>query len=279
MSEIINSAINYHAYNMRTDDSLISQVSKIICVLFPRGLSVAGFNAEGELLVIRYGDYNKTLPAWIHDFYEHRFTDEPLLANPEKVVATFIASDKNMLVPQTLFDDLESEKWMNKIFFVEGNEVVTTDKIIGEHAKYMFAYPGTVKSIIARHFSNSRLLPIAAYQFEKPIETPHKLAAIITPENVYATLYKDQILHWHQAFYYEHGEDIAYQLKLACQQHSINENDLAIRVSVAYRGLNPVLNNLSQYFPTINANEERLANSGDWAATISLFQQLYSCVL
>ncbi len=280
MSDITNSSINYHIYNVHEGDTLMGQVAKQICILLPRGLCVAGFSEHGDLLMIRYGDYNRTLPTWILDFYEHRFIDEPLLARPEQVIATFVASDKYLVIPEHLYDETEAVKWLNKLFFVEGNEVLSVHRLQEDKAQYLYAYPGTMKSLVNRYFVNSKLLPLASYQFYKPYKADSSLQCTITQEHVYATLYKNRILHWHQVFGYETGEDIAYQLKLLCKQMRINPDMLDMHGTVAYRGLNPVLHDLSQYFPNIRENESAAAqNSRQWAGSIALLQQLYACAL
>lgn len=280
MSEISNSAINYHAYNVHEGDTLMNQVAKVICVLLHRGLMVAGFSEHGDLLMIRYGDYSRTLPTWILDFYEHRFIDEPLLQRPENVIATFVASEKYMVIPEPLYDEAEAVKWLNKTYFVEGNEVLSVHRLHEDKAKYMYAYPGTMKSLVGRYFINSKLLPLATYQFYKPYKSESALQCALTQEHVYATLYKNRLLHWHQVFEYESGEDIAYRLKLMCKQLRVDADSLDIQFTVAYRGLNPVLHDVSQYFPNIREAEAgAAANSRQWAGAVSLLQQLYACAL
>jgi hypothetical protein len=279
MSEIINSAINYHAYNVHEGETLMSQVSRVICVLLPRGLIVAGFSNHGDLLMIRYGDYSRTLPTWILDFYEHRFLDEPLLSNPENVVATFVASDKYMVIPDALYEEGAAEKWLRKIFFVEANEIVSVHRLHEDKARYTYAYPSTLRSLVGRYFTNSKLFPLSAYQFYKPYKTEHSLQCCITAEHVFASLYHNRQLQWHQVFDYEKGEDIAYQLKLLCKQNKINSDDLDMQATVTYRGLNPVLNEMSQYFPNIKESEVNVVANRQWASAIGLLQQLYACAL
>lgn len=280
MSEITNSAINYHTYNLHEGDSLMSQVAKVVCVLLPRGLVVSGFSDHGDLLMIRYGDYNPSLPTWILDFFEHRFIDEPLLANPQNVVATFIASDKYMVIPEALFDEQAAVKWLNKIYFVEGNEVLSVQRLQEDKAKYMYAFPGTMKSLVGRYFTNSKVFPLPTYQFYKPYKSDSSLQCLITGDQVYATLYKNRNLHWHQVFAYENAEEIAYHIKLLCKQQRINSETLDLQCAVTYRGLNPVLYEIAQYFPNLRDTDGQVtAHNKQWASTIGLLQQLYACAL
>lgn len=280
MSEIHNSAINYHAYNVHEGETLISQVEKVICVVLPRGLISAGFSEQGDLLMIRYGEYNHTLPIWILDFYEHRFIDEPLLSEPEKIIATFVASDKFLVVPEALYDENAAIKWFNRLFFVEGNEILSVHKLHEDRAHYMYAWPGTMKSLIGRYFSNARALPLPIYQFYKPYRPDSTLQCCITSTSAFVTLYKNRELYWHHVFPYETGEDIAYHIRLFCKQHRINADTLDMKCTVTYRGLNTILNETAQYFPSIKDGESSVvAGDSQWLPTISLLQQLYACAL
>jgi hypothetical protein len=278
MSEINNSAINYHSYNVHDGDTLMAQVAKVICVLMPRALLIAGFSEHGDLLMIRYGEYSRALPAWVLDFYEHRFMDEPLLQNPERVIATFIASEKYLIVPEELYDENAAVKWLRQMFFVEGNEVLSSHHLKEDQARYLYAWPGTIKSLIGRYFTTARTLPFASYQFYKPYKNESALQCCITPEHVYATLYKGRQLHWHQVFPYEKGEDIAYHIKLLCKQQKLNPDGVDMYHSTAYKGLNNMLQDMAQYFPNIRDVDTSSAGK-QWAHTVSLLQQLYACAL
>lgn len=279
MSEINNSSINYHAFNVHDGDTLMGQVAKVICVVMPRALLVAGFSEHGDLLTARYGDYNKALPAWIIDFYEHRFIDEPLLQHPDRVVATFIASEKYLIIPEDLYDEGAAVKWLQKLFFVEGNELYSSHLLHDERARYLYAWPGTIKSLIGRYFNTAKTLPFASYQFYKPYKGDSALQCCITTEQVFATLYKNRALQWHQVFSYEKGEDIAYHIKLLCKQQKLNADTLDIHFSTAYTGLNGILADMSQYFPNIRDVESSSSSGKQWAHTVSLLQQLYACAL
>ncbi len=279
MGEINNSTINYQAFNLHDGEALIEQVARVICVLLPRGIIAAGFSEHGDLLMIRYGEYSNALPAWILDFYEHRFIDEHLLHDPDKVIATFVASDKYLVVPEDFYDEGAAVKWLQKIFFVEANELLASHRMQEDKARYLYAWPGTIKSLIGRYFTASKTLPLSSYQFYKPFKTESSLQCCITPEHVFATLYKNRALHWHQVFHYESGEDIAYQIKLLCKQQKLNPDTLDIHYTIAYRGLNNVLHEMAQFFPNMRDVEGGSSAGRQWAHTISLLQQLYACAL
>lgn len=281
MSELTNNtALNQHAYNVHSGDSLLNQVARVICILMPRGLTVAGFSDRGDLLMIRHSDYKKSLPAWILDFFEHQFINEPLLSSPHKVSAAFVAADKYMLVPEVLYNEATAEKWMRKIDFVEGNEIINVHHLREDKANYLYSWPAAIRSLMTRYFTKAHIYPFASYQFYKPYKSECSLQCCITNDQVYATLYNNRQLHWHQVFNYETAEDIAYQLKLLAHQHNIESEYMSFQCTTTSRGLVDVVNELSQYYPSIKDGMGNVDTTDrNWIGTIYLLQQLYACAL
>ena len=280
MSEVTNTSLSQQSYNVHAGDSLITQVSKVICILFPRGLMVSGFSDRGDLLMIRYSDYKKGLPPWILDFFEHQFINEQLLNVSHKVAAVFIASDKGLVVPNLLYDQISAEKWMKKINFVEGNEIVSVHNLQEDRANYLFAWPAAMNSLMVRYFPSAKVLPLATYQFYKPYKTENALNCCVSNDQVFATLYVNRQLYWHQVFNYQTAEDIAYHIKLLCNQHKIDSDTLAIQVTATNKTPVDVINELAQFFPNLKDGAGSV-NSGDknFTSTIYLLQQLYACAL
>lgn len=265
---------------MHSGDSLMAQVVRVICVLMPRGLAVAGFSERGDLLMIRYNDYKKSLPTWILDFYEHQFINEPLLSDPAKITAAFVASDKGFIVPEVLYEGPTAEKWMKKVHFVEGSEVVATHHLREDGAHYMFAWPAAIKSLMTRYFPKARILPFSTYQFYKPYKSESSLQCCITNEQVFATLYTNRNLAWHQIFSYETAEDIAYHIKLLCEKNNLDTERMTLQCTMTSKGLYGILTELTQYFPDLKDGSGNVsANDRTWTGAIHLLQQLYACAL
>lgn len=280
MSDISNKNLSQQVYSARDGETLLTQVEKVICVILPRGLLVSGFNNKGEVSLIKYSDYKKDLPTWILDFYEHQFINEPLLAKAEKIMAVFVGSDKSCLFPEDLYDEKTAIKWMHKLFFVEANELIFTHHLHDEKAVYMSTWPASIRSLILRYFDKAKVLPFAAFQFHKPLKTEVLLQCCITNDQVYATLYMNRNIHWHQVFNYENAEDIAFQIKLLCKQKNIDEDLLVINCSITNKILTYTANQLATFFPNFkDADPAHIASDKNWKGTIYLLQQLYSCAL
>jgi hypothetical protein len=280
MSELVYSATNHFAYNIHEGEALMGQVSRIICIILPRSFVIAGFSDRGDLLMIRYKEYDKTLTTWILDFYEHHFIDEPLLSRPDMVVATFIGTDKYLLAPAALYEESAAERWMRSLFFIEDNDIITSHPLREDKAQYVYALPGTIRGLVNRYFPNSKLLPLPVYQFHHHHKADNAIHCCITPEQAYATFYKDKQLAWHQVFSYQTGEDIAYQLKLVCKEHKIDSDDVDLEYALVHSGLTDVLTTFSSYFKNVRQSDTGMMSTNrEWMPAISLLQRLYICAL
>ena len=280
MSDILNHSLSQQEYNIHQGDRLLDEVDRIICVLLPRGLVSAGFSDRGDLLMIRYSDYKKELPTWIIDFYEHQFINEDLLAMAHKVQSVFIATDKSLIIPETLFQESEAKFWLSKIHFVETHDVVSDYQLKEDKAHYLYAWPLDVQNLVNRYFPSANLLPFPIYQFYKPYQSQSLLQISITMNQVYATLYKNNKLQWHQAFAYENAEDIAYQIHLLCRTHQIDPRELNFQSTIICRSLTFVQQQLNQFFPNMKDGSGNVGTTDkNWTGTIYLLQQLYTCAL
>lgn len=280
MSEVINNNLNQQVYSIHNSDALLNQVEKVICVLLPRGLLIAGFGANGGVLVMRHSDYKHDLPIWILDFYEHQFLNEPVLADVNKVTSVFIAADRSMLVPEVLYNEEAAAEWMKKIHFMELNETISTYPVADDKAVFLYAWSSSIESLVTRYFPRARFLPLSAYQFQKPKANNATLTCCITADAVIATLYDNKNLFWHQYFHYQNAEDIAYHVKLLCAQYEIDANTLSIHCTVTSRSLNNIVSDLTQYFPDLQSGLEHVnggENEQTWGSTLYLLQQLYAC--
>jgi hypothetical protein len=280
MSEVINKNLNQQVYTIHNSGALLNQVDKVVCVLMPRGLLIAGYGDNGGLLMVRYSDYKNDLPIWILDFFEHQFLNEPALADTSKVASVFIAADKSYIVPDVLYNEETAQQWMRKLHFIEINETIISYPLRDDKAMFLYAWPSAIESLVYRYFTKAKFFPLAAYQLHKPKVNNATLICCITADAVIATLYDNKTLYWHQYFHYTNAEDIAYQVKLLCSQNEIDSDTLQMHCTVASRNLGAIVSDLTQYFPDLKNGLDNVnggENEKNWGSTLYLLQQLYTC--
>jgi hypothetical protein len=264
-------------YNVREDEDLAAKVSQVICVLLQRGIMVAGFSPTRELLVIHYTGYNATKPVWALDFFEHIFMQETLFASREKVKGVFILSDRNLIVPDDLYEEKEAGKWLRRIHYTEPKEAIEACNLEEDKATYLYAIATGIQELIKINFKKATVLPAPVYHFRNARKQSLYLQCCITADQVCATLHNYSQLLWHRAFDYTCAEDIAFGIKHLCMENNISPSKIAFRCDAVSAAEHEVLTTLSQYFPGIRSGKGAI--NKNWDAAISLSQLLLECVL
>ena len=272
--------VNYNTkeqvYNVRENDALAAQVASVICILVQRGLLIAGFSVTNELLTMQYSGYNRNRPVWELDFFEHIFANEDILAEKGKIKGVFISSDKNLVVPEELYNEDEAKNWLQQVHFVENTDVIASYPLSEEHATYIQAVPVNITELIKIHFRQAELLPLAIYQLRNPNKRPLSMQLCMSSEQVCVSVHRNGQLQWHKVFSYASAEDIAYTLNLFCKENSIDPAGLYVTCNALSATEYDRINELTQYFPGIITDGGPINSL--WHPAISLAQQLLSCV-
>jgi hypothetical protein len=264
-------------YNIREDASIATEVAIIICVLVQRGLLVAGFSSSKELLTMHYTGYNKNKPVWEVSFFENLFIQEPLLTDKVKVKGVFLGGNKNLIVPDALYDEKEAKHWLSRIHFIEKGDIVNAYPLQQDKARYLLATPVHISELVKINYKKAVTLPLPIYQFTNTNRQGLCLQCLVTAEEVSATLHNDDQLLWHRVFDYTNGDDIAYSIRQLCLENNITHTDIALKCNTLTAAEYSVINELSQYFPDLKTGTGQ-SFSNRWDGTISLAQQLIRCV-
>lgn len=260
------------------EGNLSSQIDIVISVMVERGMMVAGFSSEKELLTIHYNGYKKDKPVWWVDFFEGAFNLHPLLADREKVKAVFFLSDKDLVIPETLFDRYEAKDWLKRIHHVEADDVIEYYSLSSEKANYVVALPGAITELVKSNFTRADIQPLPIYHFMGLQQQGLYLECCITSEQVCVTMHNFSQLLWHKVFSYKTAEDIAYEIRLLCNERSISPSKITLLCNTLTSAEYSVMNDLSQYFQHIKSGSVQTI-TGPWDGPKSLAHQLLLCVL
>lgn len=263
-------------YLAHNGEDLLSQVQKVICLVTPHVFISAGYHPSGEVLMVNSSRYD--VQAWAPKFIEYEFLNDPLFAAPEMVQAVFVASSKNMLVPDELFEDKEeASHWLKKIYHCEEDDALFAEHFSSNKLHCCFAFEASIVAVLSQYLSEIRIKPLTMVHFKDKVADA--LQCTIADTYAKATLHFNNKLVWHQTFEYETAEDILYQLSAACQVHEIDIQDFLLSFTTTSIEDQPILKKLKHYFPKYKATKSGIADiiAPDWAATVFLFQQLYGC--
>ncbi len=272
-----NIAATAHTFKAHDADTLLSEVATVRCILMAGSLTIAGYSDEGAVLAVKYHGYANPRNEWMPNFFEHQFLNEALLAMPQQVSAVFIGSAHQLIVPDALYDAAESGKWLRSLYHLHPEDSVLASEAKGEEAHYLLSMPVKMQALLHKYFPAANVLPLAAYQLKKPMESGNVLRCLISANEVMATLHQDQKLLWHQVFAYDEVTDIAWQLAQLCKEHHIPPIDLKLEVSTLCDSCFDEVLELETFFPKIKWDGKDGGSQGHWSPVTYLLQQLYEC--
>ena len=264
-------------YIAEEDDTLLSRIDTVICVLMQRSVFIAGFDADNEVLTINHAGYSTDKTVWDPNFFERLFANEPLLAAREKVKALFISTDKNIIVPDDLYEEKAAQNWLKHIHYIEDADVVSTQPISTDQAQFVYAIPAIITELIHMNFEKAAILPLPLYQFQNDNKQRLFLQCCISSEQVCATLHNYSQLLWHKVFTYTCAEDIAYEMQHQCVENNISPSDITIVCNAVSSAEYDMINDVSQYYAGIEAGDGTTIHYR-WDPAISLAKQLLACV-
>ncbi len=271
-----NNNIYRQVYNAYEDINLLTGTDRITCVFWRRGILSAAFNAENELLSIHYAGYGTDRPVWELDFFEPLFAQEPMLVKHEKITKVFFCSSHQLVIPEELYELADAEVWFRNMHFTEQNDVIRHYNLKEQNAYYLYSVPMNIKALVKIYCPQVPILPLQAYQFAGNYTRGVKLNCFIAPDLASATLYHYGALLWHRVFNYGAAEDIAYEIRVVCEEHKINADKVSVSCTALTASEYDVINQLSQYFAGITTAGGHIINSM-WSPALSLIKELESC--
>ena len=263
-------------YNATDDIKILADIDRVTCILSRRSLLTAAFNSANELLTIHYVGYNRERPVWDLDFFEQLFSQEPLLKDRSKIAKVFFFSSLQLMVPDELYDETEAKTWLKQVQFIDINDVIKQYYQKEDRAYYLYAVPINIEALMKINCSMATILPLQAYQFASNYTRGVRLHCFITNDQACVSLYHYGTLLWHRIFDYTNAADIAYEIRLVCEEHKINGDKINLACNTLSAAEYNVANDLSQYFSGITTGTGHTINSV-WSPVLSLIKQIESC--
>lgn len=277
MSSDITNHILRRQYLAYKGDDLLSQVQRVICVITPNAFVSAGFHPSGEVLVVDSSLLDAS--RWNASFIEYELLNDPLLAAPEQIRSIYVASVKNIIIPDELYSSEDiARQWLKALFHCEADEQTEVHHLERNETHTCFSYPESIRDIFGKYTSGLSILPLNLTHFSNNGGAESLLQCTVTDGYAIGTLHHKNTLHWHQTFEYQNAEDIAYKLASACRHFGIDLQSCSLNINATSIEQHTILKKLNQYLPALQS-KAGISDliSPEWSATIRLFQQLYAC--
>ncbi len=263
-------------YNASDDINILAGIDRVTCVLSRRSLLAAAFNASNELLSLHFVGYSNEKPVWDLDFFEQLFSQEPLLRDRTKITRAFFFSSAQLIVPAELYDETEAMKWLKQVQFIDINDVVKHYYQKEDKAHYLYAIPLNIEALIKINCAEATINPLPAYQFASNYTRGVRLHCFLAQGQACVSLYHYGTLLWHRIFDYVAAEDIAYEIRMVCEEHNINADKITLACNTISAAEYTIASDLSQYFSAVTTGSGHTINSV-WAPALSLIKQIESC--
>jgi hypothetical protein len=273
--DIINNTQRYQ-YTAHNGDDLLSQVDKVICLISQNSLITAGFHPSGAVLTVHCSHLAQA--AWHTKLIEHELLNDPLLAAPELIKQVFIASNKQIVIPNNLLENQQmATEWLQRIYFCEASEHIAITNCAKSAETIAYAYPKDIALLCTQYFAPIKSLPISLIQLQYGATAESLLQCTLIDNSACACIHLGKKLQWQQSFDFESAEDIVYQLAAACEQLNIDIHKLPLHITAT--SPTQIIKDLAHYLPNMSEQQANMASRAatEWASTILLFQQLNTC--
>jgi hypothetical protein len=249
-------------------DDPLTNIETLHLVIWDKGLCIAGYDHYGNVLTTKVYSY----AAWDIAAIESIFINEPLVAGPQPVTHIWIAEERNIIVPQHLYQAEAAGEWLRKFHFIEAGETVH-DTTITQHLQATVVYPllDKLQALLHKYFAEGKTEAISGMILCQEATTEYNTADItFLDKKVVLTVRNHGKLVTHQITEPGNMDNLAYKIALICQECDIKQGQLRVSLS----GLcltDDNVNELKAFFPNMTVADSEQSSS------FILLSKLISC--
>lgn len=214
-------------FNMHDDP--LTNIETLHLVLWDKGICIAGYDGTGAVLT------TKVYTHAAHDIaaVESVFINEPLVAGPQPITHIWIADERNIVIPQHLYEQQAAEQWLRSFHFIETEERIQATGI-QQHLQATVVYPVQEKLITLFHkyFAEAKIDAVSGMVLCQENGSERDTADIILLDTkAILTLRQKGALLSHQVTEITDIHNLVYTIGLMCQQHGIATEELHVALS------------------------------------------------
>lgn len=202
----------------------LSEIKHIHLILWNTGICIAGYNKEQKFV---YAQANIFKEKWAFQNIEHFVENTPLLSGAEPVAHIWIADERNILVPKKLFNQNEAELWLEKLHFIDQQELITFNYVTHPSVYIVFPVHQKIMALINDYYPDA-LIEFLGGNFW---HNKHKVANVsLTVLDNYAivSLFKNQALKNHIQFNFDTIEDIVHKIGSLALHYDIQQDNIVL---------------------------------------------------
>lgn len=254
-------------FNMHDDP--LTNIETLHIVLWDKGLCIAGYDLEGNVLTVKVYSY----AHWDIAAIESVFVNEPLVAGPQPVTHIWLADERTMMIPKHLYEQQAADAWLRRFHFIEAGEQIRTTEA-GQGLAAVICYPAPEKLLLLTHkyFAEGKVEALSGIvPGHDTVNGKDSADLIFLGEKVLLTVYKQGNLQLHQITEAAPVNNLLYKIGNICQELDLPQDELQISVS----GLciaDELLSELKSFFP------KAVIPGSEQFSSFTLLSKLISCV-
>lgn len=253
-------------FNMHDDP--LTNIETLHLILWDKGLCIAGYDPHGHVLTTKVYRY----ATWDIAAIEAIFINEPLVAGPQPVTHIWIAEERNIIIPQHLYQTEAAAQWLRQFHFIEAGETVI-ETTIKQHLLTTVVYPLSEKlqSLLGKYFAEGKIASISGMILCQEATTEYDTADItFLDKKVVLTIRNNGKLISHQVTEPGDVSNLLYQIALICEEANIKQD--LLRLSISGLCLNEdYVNELKAFFPKVTVP------GSEQFSSFTLLSKLISC--
>lgn len=254
------------------DETPEKSITDIHILIWPSGLAIAGFNAEATpVWAETYITREQPSATWLQQL----LSQQMLLKNQaKKVKKIWLSEERNLLIPNSLYDNDYANNWIRKFHYLEPEEMLLHfDLPDSVGAKIVFPVSESLKLTLNDYFPNASFLPLSQMVFPSVHQTANETIQMISlPREIILSLNHNGHYIFHLTFPYDTPQNVIYKLALILEEKGMSQEQIT---GFSLTGIAPFWNNileeLALFFPIKTMSESTTD------ITLNFLKTLYSC--
>lgn len=230
-------------YNESAD---LSRLAYHKLIFWNDGICLVGYSDDHKIVAAKSLSFAPGISA---EDFTGLLLDEPLLGGGEPVLQLWVCSDRQLLVPEGMFDVNESEKWFKAIHFVDMCESVEVFGLHKPKAVGLEAIRKDLVSVVKGIYADVAVMGFSNYLVNLFDQGAGNIGVTVLGDKVVLQAYRFQQLHTLQLTDASEGEVLQF-IAAFCDAYEVRQEDVKVTVSGYGDRLIPVLDLLKEFFAT-----------------------------
>ena len=254
-------------FNMHDDP--LTNIETLHLVIWDKGLCVAGYDLQGNVLTAKVYNFSH----WNIAAIESVFVNEPLVAGPQPVTHIWIAEERNLIVPQHLYTLEAAAQWLLQFHFIEAGETIQATTVRQQlQATVVYPLQDKLHTLLQKYFAEGRTDAISGMILcQESLIGQDTADLTFLDKKVVLTIRCKGKLVTHQVTEVTDIDNLVYKIASICEEHNMKQDDLKVSLS-GFCITSETIAELKSFFPkmTVPGSEQ--------FSSFTLLSKLISCV-